>query len=298
MSALAKGTLFPSTLESEIFSKVKGHSTLAKLSAQEALPFVGKDVFTFNFDSDLAIVGENAEKPAGDATVSAVKMQPIKVVYQMRTSDEFLYASEEYKINILSAFADGFAKKLGAGLDKMAMHGINPASTSARSTVIGTNNFDDKVTTNVVTYTTADTDIDAAVAQVEASEYAVNGIAISPTMRGAIAALTANDQRKYPEFAFGMIPANLGSMALDSNATVSAQYTGATYTDYAIVGDFQNAFRWGIAKELPLETIQYGDPDNTGVDLKGSNQICLRSEAYIGWAIMDADAFSIIHKAN
>lgn len=299
MSALAKGTLFPAQLESEIFNKVKGHSTLAKLSGQEALPFTGKDIFTFNFSSDVAIVGENAEKPAGDATVTAKQIRPIKVVYQMRTSDEFLYASDEYKVNILSAFAEGFAKKLGAGLDKMAMHGINPASTSARSTIIGTNNFDDTVTTNVVSYAVADTDIDAAVAQVEAGEYEVNGIAISPAMRGAIAALKdSHGGRKYPEFAFGMIPASLGAMTLDSNPTVSAQYTNATYTDYAIVGDFQNAFKWGIAKQLPLETIEYGDPDNTGVDLKGSNQICLRSEAYIGWAIMDDAAFSIIHDAN
>lgn len=293
MSALAKSTIFPAQLESEIFSKVKGHSSLAKVSAQEAIPFVGKDIFTFNFASDLAIVGENAEKPAGDATVTPVQIRPIKVVYQMRTSDEFMYASDEYKLNILSAFADGFAKKLGSGLDKMALHAINPASTSAKSTIISTNNYDD-VVTQTVNYVanSADTNIDSAVAMVAGNEYVANGCIISPTMQSAISALSANGARKYPDFAFGATPAKLGNMVLDTNATVSATYTGATDTDHAIVGDFQNAFRWGIAKELPLETIEYGDPDNTGVDLKGSNQICLRSEAYIGWAILDANAFA------
>lgn len=290
MAVLSKGALFPAQLESEIFSLVKGHSTLAKLSNQEGLPFVGKDIFTFNFSNDISIVGENGEKPAGDGVVAPVKMQPIKVVYQMRVSDEFLYAADEYKLNVLNAFADGFAKKLGAGLDKMAMHGIDPKTGSA-SSIIGNNCFDKKVTTNTVTYSVADTDIDAAVAQVEDGEYVANGIAIAPAMRSALAALTANGARKYPEFAFGQIPSSLGAMTIDSNATVSANGSD----DMAIVGDFANCFRWGIAKQLPLETIEYGNPDGQG-DLKANNQIVLRSEAFIGWAIMDEKAFSIVSK--
>lgn len=286
MSVLNKGTLFPTTLESEIFSKVKGHSSLAKLSGQEALPFNGKDVFTFNFSGDVAVVGESAEKPAGDGVVAPVSMQPVKVVYQMRVSDEFMYASDEYKLNILASFGEGFAKKLGAGLDKMAIHGINPATGSTVANLLA-KSFDTLVT-NKVEYTpaTVDTDIDSAVALVEANEYAVNGAIIAPATRGAISALSANGARKYPEFAFGATPSTLGAMALDTNATVSANNS----VDRAIVGDF-SAFKWGIAKELPLEVIEYGNPDGQG-DLKQYNQIVLRSEAYIGWAIMDADAFA------
>lgn len=287
--------IFPAQLESEIFSKVKGHSSIAKLSAQEPIPFVGKDIFTFDFASDIAIVGENAAKPAGDGAVEPVPIRPIKVVYQMRTSDEFLFASEEYQMNVLGAFADGFSKKLGSGLDKMAFHAINPAAPSAKSTVIGSNNFDDAVTQKVAyVAASADANIDAAVAMVAANEYQVNGCAISPTMQSAIAGLSTANGRKYPEFAFGGVPANLGSMALDANATVSAKYTGATETDHAIVGDFQNCFRWGIAKQLPIETILYGDPDGQG-DLKKFNQILLRSEAYIGWAIMAPEAFARVY---
>ena len=35
-----------------------------------------------------------------------------------------------------------------------------------------------------------------------------------------------------------------------------------------------------------MEIIQYGDPDNSGKDLKGYNQIYIRAEAYIGWGIL------------
>lgn len=290
MPVINKSTLFPKKLESEIFSKVKGHSSLAMLSGQEALPFVGKDIFTFNFSSDLSIVGESAVKPVGDAAITPVAMQPVKVVYQMRVSNEFMYAEEEYQMNVLSVFGEGFAKKLGSGLDKMAMHGVNPA-TGTSSALINSNNFDAIVTTNTVTYAanSADTNIDSAVALVEASEYDVDGIAMSTTMRGAISALAANGQRKYPEFAFGAVPPALGTMKLDVNATVASNSS----KDRAIVGNFEECFRWGIAKQLPLEVIEYGDPDGQG-DLKKLNQVLLRSEAFIGWAIMDANAFAII----
>ena len=289
MASINKGSLFPSQVEKEIFSLVSGHSSLAKLSAQEPLPFVGKDIFTFNFAGDVSIVGESAQKPVGDGVVATVAMQPVKVVYGMRVSNEFMYAAEEQQMSILEAFADGFAKKLGSGLDKMAMHGYDPATKTA-SSIIGNNCFAKKVTGNVVTYAaaSADTNIDAAVALVEANEYTCNGAAISPTMRGALAALTADGARKYPEFAFGGCPASLGAMSLDSNAAVAADSK-----THAIVGDFANGFRWGIAKELPLDVIEYGDPDGNG-DLKRYNQVYLRSEAFIGWAIVNPSAFAIV----
>ncbi len=54
----------------------------------------------------------------------------------------------------------------------------------------------------------------------------------------------------------------------------------------------------GYAKEVPMEIIKYGDPDNTGRDLKGYNQVYIRCEAYIGWGIMDADSFARIVKVG
>ena len=43
---------------------------------------------------------------------------------------------------------------------------------------------------------------------------------------------------------------------------------------------------------LNLLIIEYGDPDNSGKDLKGYNQVYLRSEIYLGWGILDADSFA------
>lgn len=61
----------------------------------------------------------------------------------------------------------------------------------------------------------------------------------------------------------------------------------------AYVGDFENAFKWGYADQIPMEVIEYGDPDGQG-DLKRTNEVLLRAEAWIGWAILDKGAFSRI----
>jgi len=62
------------------------------------------------------------------------------------------------------------------------------------------------------------------------------------------------------------------------------------------LGDFTNMFQWGFAKQIPMEVIQYGDPDNSGQDLKGYNQVYLRSETYLGWGIMDNNSFARVIK--
>ena len=201
---------------------------------------------------------------------------------------------EDEQIDILRAFSGGFAKKMAEGLDIMGMHALNPADNTA-SNIIGTNSIDGKVT-NIVTYAaaSADVNINDAITLLDNAGYVANGIAMSPAMRGAIGAMTTANGWKYPDFNFGAVPANLGGMQLDVNPTVAVVATGGK-ADHAIIGDF-TCFRWGIAKEIPLKVIEYGDPDGQG-DLQRKNEIVLRAEAYIGWAIMDKNAFSRVKEA-
>ena len=93
----------------------------------------------------------------------------------------------------------------------------------------------------------------------------------------------------YPEFRFGGNPSTLGSQALDTNNTVSF---GSETKDQAIVGDFANMFKWGYSKDIPLKIIEYGDPDNSGKDLQGYNQVYIRAEIFMGWGILDANSFT------
>lgn len=281
-------TLFDPQLVTDLVTKVKGKSSLAALSQQIPVAFVGNKEFQFSMDADVDIVAENGAKSHGGITLEPITIIPIKFEYGARVSDEFMFAAEEERIAILEAFNDGFAKKLAAGFDKAAMHGINPRTGSA-SSVVGTNNFDSKVT-NTVTYnaSTPDANIEAAIALVEGGDGDSTGIAISPAMRTALAAMKdTNGNAQYPEFKFGGQPSNLGTQSLSINKTVA---TGSV--DEAIVGDFANMFKWGYGKDIFMDVIEYGDPDNTGADLKGHNQVYLRAEAYLGWAIFDAASFA------
>lgn len=284
---LSRGSLFDPVLVKDLISKVQGHSSVATLSAQTPIPFNGRKEFTFTMDSEIDVVAENGKKTHGGITVEPVTIVPIKVEYGARISDEFLYASEEEQIDVLKAFNDGFAKKVAKGLDIMVFHGFNPRTGTA-SSVIGTNHFDAKAT-QTVTYdsTTPDKCIEDAIAMIEEAECDVTGMVIATAVRSDLAAMTkANGEKIYPDFAFGGKPKNLGAYALDINKTVAV---GAK--DKAIVGDFANMFKWGYAKEIPMEIIKYGDPDNSGKDLKGYNQVYIRAEAYLGWGILDGKAF-------
>ena len=48
---------------------------------------------------------------------------------------------------------------------------------------------------------------------------------------------------------------------------------------------------------ITAEVIEYGDPDNTGQDLKGYNQIAYRTEAVLAYAVLDPKAFAVLKSA-
>lgn len=290
--ALSKASLFDPQLVSDLVNKVNGKSSLAVMTGQTPIPFNGQKEFVFTMDSEVDVVAENGAKSHGGVTLTPRTIVPIKIEYGARVSDEFMYAAEEDQVNILKSFNDGFAKKVARGLDLMAMHGINPR-TGLASAVIGTNHFDAAVT-QTVEYVAAsiDANIESAIAAVQGAGGDVTGLILSPTASAALAALTANNVKLYPELAWGANPGTLNGLKVDINKTVSDADTIAK--DRAIVGDFSNSFRWGYAKEIPLEVIQYGDPDNSGNDLKGYNQVYLRAELYLGWAVLETASFARI----
>lgn len=296
MATITAGTKFPTTLVSEMFNAVNGHSALARLSAARPIPFNGETVMVFSNAGEASLVAEGAPKPAGNASVEPVVIRPQKFVYQQRVSDEFVKNAES-RLNYLEAFADGFARVIGRGFDIAAMHGIDPA-TRADVAALAPYNFDDLLTGgSIITYnaSTPDANIESAVAAIHAAGGTVDGIAMAPAFGAAMGSLKANGVPQFPEFRFGANPAAFAGLRSDVNGTVN--FTGAASgapTDMAIVGDFGRAFRWGYSVNVPLEVIEYGDPDGAGHDLKQYNEVLLRAEAYIGWGILDANSFAVI----
>lgn len=293
MGTLSKSTLFPPVLTGELLNLVKGKSSLARLSNQAPIQFNGTELFTFNFDKEADIVAENGAKGVGGATIAPVTMVPYKIEYGVRVSDEFVYGSEEARVGYLRAFADGFAAKAARAIDIMAMHGINPR-TGLASTVVGNNNMDDKITQTVTRTGSANADVESAIALVMNNEYEVNGMAMSPAFRSALAAEVRTDGTPlFPELSWGSQPDAIKGLPVDTNSTVSF---GSSTKDEAIVGNFKEYFRYGIAKDIQIKVIEYGNPDNDmeAGDLQGHNQVYLRGEMYVGYGILVPEAFARI----
>lgn len=280
---------FQPEVVADILSKVKGHSTLAKLCSSTAIPFAGMETFVFTMDGEAAIVGEGQKKPAGDAGLKTVSIKPIKFIYQHRVTDEFMHIADEKRLPYMRAFTDGAAKKMARALDISAFHGVNPRDGQASGS-IGDNSFDGKIEKELnFTSAAPDENIDDAVALIQADDCEINGVAMSSTFGAALGKMkNGTGVPIYPEYRFGGNPANFaGGIASDINNTVGFNSSA----DEAIIGDFANSFKWGYAENVKFEIIQFGDPDGLG-DLKQTNQIVLRMEMYIGWGILDPDAFA------
>lgn len=292
---LSKGAMFPPQLTNQLFNLVKGKSSLARLSGATPIPFNGETVFTFSLDNEVDLVAENGAKSNGGGTIGTVSMQPVKVEYGMRISDEFRFAAEEIQLQYLTAFAEGFASKVARGLDIMAFHGVNPRSKQEAASLTN-KNFDDLVNQTVTFDSLAPNDnVEAAIALVQGNELDVSGMAMAPAFKSALASLkrgSTSYEALYPELGWGAAVSQINGLPVDANSTVNFN----SNADRAIVGDFQNYFKWGIARQIPIEIIEYGNPDNDATlgDLKGHNQVYIRGEAYIGWAILLPAAFSRI----
>ena len=292
MTSQKAGTSFKPELVTELMTKVQGHSVLAKLSSQSAIPFNGTEQFIFNLEGNAQIVGEGEQKKAGESSLTSKVIKPMKFIYQARITDEFKYASEEKRIKYLQAYADGFAKKIAEAFDIAAIHGLEPKSMTDAS-FRDTNSFDGVITDNVVVFNAAaiDDNIDTAVQSIVAKGAEVTGLALSPLAGQSLAKLKVNGVLQYPEFRFGQNPNSFYGM--ESDISKNLVVTGGTAkANHVLVGDFRNKFKWGYAENIPMKTIEYGDPDGTGRDLQAYNEICLRAEAFIGWGILDEDAFA------
>ncbi len=306
--ALSKANYFDPQLVSELINNIKGKSALAVLSQQIPVPFNGQKEFVFTMGSEANLVAENGAKASGAIGINPVTIVPVKIEYGARVSDEFMFAAEEERLDILKNFNEGFAKKAARALDIMGIHGMNPR-TATVSDLLGSNYFDKSAGETgfvPVTYEgTGSSTVDAnelvedAIGMVGAKDYDVTGIAMAPAFRTKLSKLTmGNDNRQplFPELRWGNAPSTINGLPVDVNSTVAF----GSSADLALVGDFAGAFKWGYAKEIPMKVIEYGNPDNDAEagDLQGHNQVYLRCELYLGWGILDKNAFALIRSGS
>ena len=289
MSEITKSELYDAKLVKELFNQVRGKSSVAALCGQTPVEFTGSKHFVFSMDNEVDLVGENTARRHGGVTFTPVKVVPVEIEYGARVSESFMTASEEEQLDVLEGFNTGFSAKMARGIDIMAMHGVNPRDGQASDLI--KYSFDKCDQTVEYSADAPDECVDDAVALL--GDFDVTGIAMAKTFGSAMGKLKNQDgSKRYPELAWGGNPKEVNGVPSSVNSTVSF----GDSADMAIIGDFANCFKWGYAKEIKLEIIPYGDPDNTGKDLKGHGQVYLRATAHVGWGIMSEDAFARVIK--
>ena len=109
--------------------------------------------------------------------------------------------------------------------------------------------------------------------------------------------VTANGARQFPEIPLSLNAGTIDGIPASTSTTVEGEYATAATNVLAFMGDF-TTIRWRLVRPITAEVIPYGDPDNTGIDLAGSNQVAYRSEAVFSYAILDPKAIAVLKTAT
>ena len=280
---------------------------LPKLVASKPTLFGPVKGGTFAGIPRAQIVGEGGAK-AGQDPFSLVpwSAEPVKAQITVRVTDEFKWADEDYQLGILD---DLVAPAIGAGMgrfvDLFTFHGINPLSgtVSPRAT-----KYLSQATKVVEVAGSPTSELNAAVGLIAADGTSMpNGIAFDAAYNFALSTevwptgTALAGQERYPSMGFGAVE-NWRGLKGASSSTVSGRPEIADTKIRAIVGDFTQV-KWGYQRDIPLELIEYGNPDNIfdedGVprDLKAHNEIALRSEVVIYVAIGNLSKFALAKDA-
>jgi HK97 family phage major capsid protein len=290
----------PKNIADGMFAKPQTGSAVVALSGSEPQRFGEVTHMTLTGRPRAELVGEGADKSSTTTTFGTKVVTPHKFQVTQRFNQEVKWADDDYQLGILRTLADEGGDALARALDLGVFHGINPLTGAAAASIvagdrIGTTSNSVEITT--ATLSTPDLVIEQAAGLVIADGYIPNGIAFDPTYAWTTATSRfADGRKKYPELGFGSNVTSFEGLPAYSTSTVSGLPEIAANSNIkAIVGQW-DLLRWGVQVDVPVELIEFGDPDGQG-DLKRKNQIALRMEVVYGWGVMDLDGFATVKDA-
>lgn len=286
--------LLPKEVSTVITQTAKDTSTIAALSPSEPQLFLDKDYMVFTGNSEAEVVAEGAQKSSYDESLTQVVGKRFKVVTTTRVTSELQWADEDSQLEIIDNIQRDQAQALGRVLDYVVYHAFDPKK---KTKLDGFTALDD---TAVAVTATNDrvADIDA-LAEAVNDRYDINGLAMSKTMANELRKIRipSTGQRFYPEIPLNLQVGQLEGVPAATSGTVNGRLITDTPTNVlAFMGDF-SLIRWGMVRDIYSEIIQYGDPDQTGADLKAHNQIAYRTEAMYSYAILDPKGIAVLKTA-
>lgn len=283
--------------QGETWSKNITTGVLAKLAVEAPDIKVGKtDHFVFTGTPKAELVGEGANKNSADDKPTKATVNTYKVQVTYRFSDEVQYEDEDYQTQLIDGLVKNISIALSRALDLVAIHGINPKTGEASSSVVSYFAKAGNKVARVVATEKPNEDIENAAAKLQEAGYTATGVGFDPAFAGELARVTnANGVKLYPELGLGFNVDNFQGLMAASSDTVSGRQEITKPRVKGIMGDFR-AFKWGVARYVGLKLIEAGDPDGAG-DLNRTNEVAIRAESIFGYAIFDEKAFSLVEKA-
>lgn len=296
MAVLNTGNIvLPRNIAAGLFRRAQGGSTVGVLSAAEPMQFGQVDFMTFTTPPRAEYVGEGANKASSSVGFAPVTATPKKVQVTLRFNEEVRWADEDYQLGVLQTMGDAAGDALARALDLGVYHGINPL-TGAATALIPAGQRIATTTNRVVVGADADLDVETAAGAIISDQYVPTGIAFDPAYAWTVSTARYDDGRKkYPELGLGTDVTAFEGLRASTSSTVSGRPEAADTTIRAIIGQW-DLLRWGVQRRVPVELIEFGDPDGQG-DLKRTNQIALRTEVVYGWGVMDLNGFAVIATA-
>lgn len=279
----------PVEVTQAIINKVGNTSTIAALSPSTPQLFLNEDYIVFNGAAEAEVVAEGQKKSSYEQTASSITGKKFKVQCTTRVTEELKWADEDNRLEIISSIQEDQTKAIARALDYVIYHAINPKSGE---------NLDgyDALTTNAASVQDSGDDIANVDALADAvNEYEINGVALSRTWASRLRKLRvpATGMRFYPEIPINLAAGTLDGIPAATSTTVDGKKAKEATKVLGIMGDY-SLIKWGMIRDIWAEVIQYGDPDQTGVDLKANNQIAYRTEAMFSYAVLDPKAFAVL----
>lgn len=286
--------LLPKEVATVIIKRAKDTSTIAALSPSEPQLFLDKEYMVFTGNSEAEVVAEGEQKSSYEETLAPVVGKRFKVQTTTRVSNELQWADEDAKLEIISKIQADQAAAMGRVLDYVIYHAFDPKK---KTTLEGFNALA-KSAVSVPATDDRVADIDS-LAEAVSDEYDINGIALSKTMANELRKIRvpSTGQRFYPEIPINLQVGNLDGIPAATSGTVNGRLVTPATGILAFLGDF-SLIKWGMVRDIWSEIIEYGDPDNTGKDLKGVNQIAYRTEAMYSYAILDPKGIAVLKKST
>lgn len=241
-----------------------------------------------------ALVHEGGQKPDNGRTPTPRPFTTAKLVYSQRVTDEFMQWDEERQADYVARLVDDWVtKSVPRDIDTVTIHGRDPHTGTVDAQL---SDYIRKPGSSILVPSTGDTgaavNTDLATAVTELEGQNITGIALSGKAGSALATVTEGNQKKYPELGvFG-----LSGNTLSGVQAASSPEVGEYQDTKLILGDWSQLLL-GFAGMAEWKTIEYGDPDGTGVDLQNVNQVCIRLELKFGFRVLDADAFAVVADA-